>query len=226
MQLISIFSCIGKADSGGISLRFVFESASLKLRVSKSSLSFARIIHVYVSMALLLLMLFFAVTGITLNHPNWFSQADQEPKREQVPIPAYLLPVNAQDSQWRLAAGHWLKSEWAMDMASADIDEDEISLVSKGPGTYRSLTLDLLDSQAYVETLDYGVVAVVNDLHKGRNTGTAWAWILDLSAVLIILFSLTGAYLLLPQTKRLKKSLLYMVLVSSSCGLVYVYFVP
>ncbi|MFA7518071.1 PepSY-associated TM helix domain-containing protein, partial [Shewanella sp.] len=51
-------------------------------------------------------------------------------------------------------------------------------------------------------------------------------WILDLSAVLIILFSLTGAYLLLPQTKRLKKSLLYMVLVSSSCGLVYVYFVP
>ncbi len=226
MQLISILSCIGKADSGGISLRFVFESASLKLRVSKSSLSFARIIHVYVSMALLLLMLFFAVTGITLNHPNWFSQADQEPKREQVPIPAYLLPVNAQDSQWRLAAGHWLKSEWAMDMASADIDEDEISLVSKGPGTYRSLTLDLLDSQAYVETLDYGVVAVVNDLHKGRNTGAAWAWILDLSAVLIILFSLTGAYLLLPQTKRLKKSLLYMVLVSSSCGFVYVYFVP
>lgn len=177
-------------------------------------------------MALLLLMLFFAVTGITLNHPNWFSQADQEPKREQVPIPAYLLPVDTQDVQWRLATGHWLKSEWAMDMATADIDEDEISLVSKGPGTYRSLTLDLLDGQAYVETLEYGVVAVVNDLHKGRNTGTAWAWILDLSAVLIILFSLTGAYLLLPQTKRLKKSLLYMVLVSGSCGLVYVYFVP
>lgn len=226
MQLISVLGCIGKADSGGISLRVAFESAPLKLRVSKSSLSFARIIHVYVSMALLLLMLFFAVTGITLNHPNWFSQADQEPKREQVPIPAYLLPVDTQDAQWRLATGHWLKSEWAMDMATADIDEDEISLVSKGPGTYRSLTLDLLEGQAYVETLEYGVVAVVNDLHKGRNTGTAWAWILDLSAVLIILFSLTGAYLLLPQTKRLKKSLLYMVLVSGSCGLVYVYFVP
>lgn len=199
---------------------------SLKLKVSKSSLSYARIIHVYVSMALLLLMLFFAVTGITLNHPNWFSGADQEPLREQVAIPSYLLPVDAQDPQWRLAAGHWLKSEWAMDIASADISEDEISLVNKGPGTYRSVTLDLLDAKAYVESIDYGVVAVLNDLHKGRNTGTVWAWILDLSAVLIILFSLTGAYLLLPQTKRLKKSLLYMVLVSGSCGLVYVYFVP
>ncbi|MCL1088311.1 PepSY-associated TM helix domain-containing protein [Shewanella profunda] len=198
----------------------------MKFKVSKSSLSYARIIHVYVSMALLLLMLFFAVTGITLNHPNWFSGADQEPLREQVAIPSYLLPVDTQDPQWRLAAGHWLKSEWAMDIASADIDEDEISLVSKGPGTYRSVTLDLLDAKAYVESLDYGVVAVLNDLHKGRNTGIAWAWILDLSAVLIILFSLTGAYLLLPQTKRLKKSLLYMLLVSSSCGVVYFYFVP
>ena len=203
-----------------------FEIASLKLRVSKSSLSFARIIHVYVSMALLLLMLFFAVTGITLNHPNWFSQSDQEPVREQTVIPSYLQPFDTQDPQWRLAAGHWLKSEWAMDIATADIAEDEISLVSKGPGTYRSVTLDLLDGKAYVETLDYGAVAVLNDLHKGRNTGIAWAWVLDLSAVLIVLFSLTGAYLLLPQTKRLKKSLLYMVLVSSGCGLVYVYFVP
>ncbi|MCT8863224.1 PepSY-associated TM helix domain-containing protein [Shewanella xiamenensis] len=198
----------------------------MKFKVSKSSLSYARIIHVYVSMALLLLMLFFAITGITLNHPNWFSSADQEPLREQFDIPSYLIPTAPQESEWRLAAGHWLKSQWDMDITTADIDEDEISLVSKGPGTYRTVTLDLLDGKAYVETLDYGVVAVLNDLHKGRNTGSVWAWVLDLCALLIILFSLTGAYLLLPQTKRLKKSLFYMVIVSSGCALVYVYFVP
>lgn len=198
----------------------------MKLKVSKTSLSYARIIHVYVSMALLLLMLFFAITGITLNHPNWFSVSDQEPVREQVAIPEYLQPIDSQDAQWRLAAGHWLKSEWSMDITTAEVDEDEISLVSKGPGTYRSVTLDLLDGQAYVETLEYGVIAVFNDLHKGRNTGTVWLWILDICSILIILFSLTGAYLLFPQTRRLKKSLLYMVLVSTSCGLVYVYFVP
>lgn len=198
----------------------------MKFKVSKSSLSYARIIHVYVSMALLLLMLFFAITGITLNHPNWFSSADQEPLREQFDIPSYLIPTAPQESEWRLAAGHWLKSQWDMDITTADIEEDEISLVSKGPGTYRTVTLDLLDGKAYVETLDYGVVAVLNDLHKGRNTGSVWAWVLDLCALLIILFSLTGAYLLLPQTKRLKKSLFYMVIVSSGCALVYVYFVP
>lgn len=198
----------------------------MKFKVSKSSLSYARIIHVYVSMALLLLMLFFAITGITLNHPNWFSSADQEPLREQFDIPSYLIPTAPQESEWRLAAGHWLKSQWDMDITTADIDEDEISLVSKGPGTYRTVTLDLLDGKAYIETLDYGVVAVLNDLHKGRNTGSVWAWVLDLCALLIILFSLTGAYLLLPQTKRLKKSLFYMVIVSSGCALVYVYFVP
>ena len=38
-----------------------------------------------------------------------------------------------------------------------------------------------------------GFFAVLNDLHKGRDTGSAWARVIDLSAVLMTLVSLTGA---------------------------------
>ncbi|MCH1929130.1 PepSY-associated TM helix domain-containing protein [Shewanella sp. A25] len=198
----------------------------MKIKVSKNSLNLARVIHVYVSMALLLLMLFFAFTGLTLNHPEWVSSSNLEPKREQQELPKYLLPIDADNPEWRVAVGHWLNSEWRVDINQAEFSEDEISVGNKGPGHYLNVTLDLLDATAYVESVDYGALALLNDLHKGRNSGSVWAWVLDLSAVLMILFSLTGAYLLLPQTKRLKKSLLYMVLVSSSSALVYVYFVP
>ncbi len=49
---------------------------SVSLRPGKRALSVARTLHIYVSMALLLLMLFFAFTGITLNHPDWFGASN------------------------------------------------------------------------------------------------------------------------------------------------------
>jgi hypothetical protein len=44
------------------------------MKINKNTLSLSRLVHVYVSMALLTLLLFFSVTGITLNHTEWFSE--------------------------------------------------------------------------------------------------------------------------------------------------------
>ena len=41
-----------------------------------------------------------------------------------------------------------------------------------------------------------GAVAYLNDLHKGRNTGTVWFWFLDIFSVACVVFSLTGLWLL------------------------------
>jgi len=197
-----------------------------KKRINKTSLSIARTIHIYVSMALFLFMLFFAFTGITLNHPKWFDSNANSSNFIESPIPDYLLPSQPLDTNWQQASGHWLKSKWGIEFSQIEFGEDEVIVVHKGPGTYQNITLDLLDNIAIVETQKYGVIAILNDLHKGRNSGLAWRLILDISSVLIILFSLTGAYLLLPQTRKLKKSVLYMSLVSSGCVLVYITLVP
>jgi hypothetical protein len=197
-----------------------------KKRVNKTSLSIARTIHIYVSMALFLFMLFFAFTGITLNHPQWFDSNTNSSHFVESPIPDYLLPSQPLDTNWQQATGHWLKSQWGIEFNQIEFAEDEVIVVHKGPGTYQNITLDLFDNIAIVESQNYGVIAVLNDLHKGRNSGLAWRLILDISSILIILFSLTGAYLLLPQTRKLKKSLFYMTLVSSGCVLVYITLVP
>ena len=38
----------------------------------------------------------------------------------------------------------------------------------------------------------FGLVAVINDLHKGCDSGSGWSVVIDLSAVLMVLVSLTG----------------------------------
>ena len=48
----------------------------------------------------------------------------------------------------------------------------------------------------------HGLVAVLNDLHKGRDTGTAWSVVIDVSAVLMTFISLTGLVLLLYLKRR------------------------
>ena len=47
------------------------------------------------------------------------------------------------------------------------------------------------------ESTDRGWIAYLNDLHKGRHTGSAWSLFIDLFAVACIVFSLSGLLLLL-----------------------------
>lgn len=199
---------------------------SVSLRPGKRALSVARTLHIYVSMALLLLMLFFAFTGITLNHPDWFGASNAMREETEQPLPDFLLPVEADSADWQEAAAHWLASEWQASRQQVEVSEDELLLVQKGPGRYRSVVLDTEAAVVVAESLDYGLVALLNDLHKGRNSGAVWSWVIDLSAVLMLLFSLTGAFLLLPQKRRLKRSLGYMTAVSSVSIAIYWLFIP
>jgi hypothetical protein len=50
-----------------------------------------------------------------------------------------------------------------------------------------------------------GFVGVINDLHKGRDTGSVWSVVIDVSAVLMTIVSLTG-FLLLLYIKRKRLS--------------------
>jgi hypothetical protein len=71
-----------------------------------------------------------------------------------------------------------------------------------------------------------GVFAVLNDLHKGRDTGTAWAWMIDLSAVLMTLVSLTGLLLIFFLQKKRLSGLLAASAGALLCCLAYLAWVP
>jgi hypothetical protein len=59
-----------------------------------------------------------------------------------------------------------------------------------------------------------GAVGVLNDLHRGRDAGRAWAWLIDVAGVFLVLLSLTGLGLLI-YLKKLRVSALAVMVVGT-----------
>lgn len=189
------------------------------MRLNKSLLAFSRLIHVYVSMALLSLMIFFSITGITLNHPQWFAEQEAEVTEVELIIAQNLLSLESQGSLIDfLVTERFIKGN----KLSIEREDEELFISDKGPGRYLSLTIDLTSGEAFIEATDYGYWALLNDLHKGRNSGGFWRFIIDLSAALMILFSLTGFILALAQ-RRMSKTVSLSII--STLLIVGVYFI-
>jgi hypothetical protein len=168
------------------------------MRVNKFFLALSRLLHVYVSMALLTLMIFFSITGITLNHPEWFASHQGEVVDGDFVLEAALLTPA---SQGALISYLFDNNQLKGHRLEVERDDNELFITDKGPGRHLSITIDLTTGDAYKEATDYGYWALLNDLHKGRNSGGFWRFIIDLSAVLMIFFTLTGFILALAQRR-------------------------
>jgi hypothetical protein len=64
------------------------------------------------------------------------------------------------------------------------------------PGGDAWVSIDRASGRITAEITDRGWISYLNDLHKGRNAGTAWSWFIDIFAGACILFTLTGLLLL------------------------------
>lgn len=147
-------------------------------------------------------ILVFAITGITLNHagdiaanlvirerilrlpPSVASALAAAPDKERQPLPP--------------AVAQWADEAFSIRSAGRDAEwsADEIYLPMARPGGDATLTIDRASGEAIHEDTWRGWIAYFNDLHKGRNTGTWWAWFIDIFAVACVVFSLTGFGLL------------------------------
>jgi hypothetical protein len=192
------------------------------MMINRSLLTVSRSIHVYLSLALLLMLVFFALTGITLNNPTRFAAEAEVDTTMLAELPA--LPRNAQGQiieSPELAA--FVREQFGIRLALATLShEDEFLIIDyQAPGHATLLEIDQQLNEALAEHTDYGLIAMLNDLHKGRHVDVLWSWLIDLSGVLTVLFSLAGLILLLPNQRRLQKVLVYSAVGIAVLGLGY-----
>jgi hypothetical protein len=64
------------------------------------------------------------------------------------------------------------------------------------------VSIDRASGAAKYEATDRGWIAYFNDLHKGRNTGIAWTIFIDVVAIAVLFFSITGLVLLWIQARQ------------------------
>jgi uncharacterized protein len=145
-------------------------------------------------------MLLFAVTGITLNNATRIEAKPSVVNRSAtlpVPLRAALSAAAEKHAGARAPlppiVATWAKSSFAIDVAGIDAEweEEEAYVPMPRPGGDAWLRISV-DGAAEYEKTDRGMVSWLNDLHKGRNTGTVWSWFIDIFAGACLVFALTG----------------------------------
>lgn len=164
-----------------------------------------RWLHIYGSMLGLAALLFFGLTGITLNHPDWTLGGVRRQEEGSGALPTDWVRTGLPDERVaRLEVVEHLRGKRGARGAVEEfrIDEREVLVSFKGPGYSADAFIDRETGSYRVTEVREGWVAVLNDLHKGRHTGVAWSWAIDGSAGLMAVIGATGLALLLYLRRR------------------------
>ena len=193
----------------------------------KRTASASRWLHLYLSMLSFFVVLFFSVTGITLNHADWFDGKQVESKRTGT-LPAAWVNVPDTAKINKLAVVEFLRSKYAIKGAVSDflVEDEQCSLSFKGPGYSADAFIKRQDGTFELTEIRLGLVAVLNDLHKGRDSGAGWSWLIDVSAGFLVIVSLSGLAMLFFLKNKRVKGILVSVLGGVICYLVYGLWVP
>lgn len=145
-----------------------------------------------------------SVTGITLNHASLI-ESDPNVVTRTATLPdtlAHALAAMADettaDAPLPVTVRTWAHE--ALDVRigpqAAEWSPEEVYVSLPEPGGDAWLRIDLASGKAEYERTTRGVIAYLNDLHKGRHTGAVWSAFLDLIGIACLVFALTGLWLL------------------------------
>lgn len=169
-----------------------------------------RWLHIYISLLGFTALMLFAVTGITLNHPTWFGADAQHVAESKgtldkawLQLPGTTVTTADEEIDYtrqidKLAVVEFLRTTHGVRGAVSDFraDEYECMVLFKGPAYAADAVIDRETGEYRLSTTVMGAVAVINDLHKGRDTGPVWSWVIDISATVMVFISITGFILL------------------------------
>jgi hypothetical protein len=169
----------------------------------------ARMLHAYLSAFAFLALIFFSLTGLTLNHPEWLAgrRAPEETRSLALPAQAVAAALRTGDPPRALAAAVEAAAPVVGAYASGEVFDGEALLRFEGPTGTSDVTVFTATGQVEVATRRAGLVAPLNDLHKGKAAGAAWKLIIDVSAALFILLSVIGYVIFFSLRFRLPLSL-------------------
>lgn len=182
----------------------------------------SRWLHIYLSMASFAIVFFFAVTGLTLNHTDWFA-SQQSTAQLKGNVELKWVKTDSDDKVAKLEIVEQLRRAHNIKAALSEfrIDETQCTASFKGPGYSADAFINRESGEYDLTENRMGFVAIMNDLHKGRDTGRAWSRLIDVSAIFMTLVSLTGMALIFFLKRWRASGLILAAIGSVACYLVY-----
>jgi len=183
----------------------------------------SRWLHIYLSMVSFAILFFFAATGLTLNHVEWFTS-----QQKTVQLRGKMQPQWLQGDVKRLETVEYLRNTHAIHGALKDfrVDDGQCEVAFKGPGYEADALIERATGNYELTETRMGFFAVLNDLHKGRDSGRVWSAVIDVSAGLMTFVSLSGLMLIFFLQRKRFSGLMAAAAGAVLCYLLYVTWVP
>lgn len=144
-------------------------------------------------MTSLVVMLFFGLTGLLLNHQGWTLGQSDSTQHITGTLPANLRTTSTTNPDF-LGVSEYVRSTDSItgqvNWHGTDNGSGWINYL--GPGYQANLRWTPSSGAYEITVTKTGLVGVLNDIHRSKGTGTVWSWINDIAAVLLVLIGLTG----------------------------------
>lgn len=183
--------------------RVCVNTTSKTKHLRRAFASWSRWLHIYLSMFGLAVILFFSITGFTLNHPDWFFVEHTQGTDGQLDS-QWLNNGSAPPSDWDLSDTSYLVSKLEVaeylrgqhrlqgSVSAFVAFDDECEVTFEAPGYAATARIERASGKYHLDITANDLVTVMNDLHKGRHTGYWWSLLIDASAIIGTLVGLTG----------------------------------
>ena len=146
----------------------------------------------YTSMVALVLVLFFGLTGITLNHPSWTFGDDTERSEDSGTLPFDAVGPDGAVAYLPIAEHGRSVHGFSGEVSAFGEAAGQATIIFKKPGYSAEISVEIDSGQYRTVVEQQGWVAVMNDLHKGRDARSAWSWTIDISGAFLVVVALTG----------------------------------
>lgn len=164
---------------------------------------FMRKLHIYSAMPVLAFMVFFAITGFYLNHPE-FESSKVEKSSQTLALPTWSRGLDDWEKNYQrhsLRLLHWLDIEHNIRGVDFNIEWDEFDALLiinlSGPNGSTLVEISTEDQEALVDTRRLSMLATLNNVHRAKHVTGLWRYVSDLSAICMLIFCFTGVWVLI-----------------------------
>jgi hypothetical protein len=169
-----------------------------------------RLWHGYLSAVAFVWLLFFAITGILLNHPAWLAGETPTPVQKPFQLsPAELAAVKAA-KQPGAALADLLRDRLGLrgDVGSSDMLGSQLFVRMRGARGSSDLQFNLQSGSGTATIESFSSVALFKELHRGEQEGPGWRALIDISGALLAMTSLLGLAIYFALRFRLRTALI------------------
>ena len=170
---------------------------------------YSRYVHGWLSAVTFLMLLLFSSTGFLLNHNKWF---EGKPDQQQISIalPATLIQQARQQENPSMLILDYLRSQQPLvgRFREGEVTAQGVAIQLHSPSGRSKIDVDWTRGTAQIKEQRNNALNVLKNLHKGKNAGTGWSLLIDISAISIFVMSLVGYILFFSMKARFRTAML------------------